>query len=103
VGQDWAAWLKGGLMDFVCPMNYTANLTQFADYVRNQVSLPGAAGKVYPGIGVTATESRLDPVQVVDQIAALRKEGAPGFALFELNHVVEKEVLPILTLGLTRR
>jgi len=103
VGQDWAAWLQSGIMDFVCPMDYTTNVTQFAEYVRNQVSLPGTAGKVYPGIGVTATESRLDPIQVVDQIVALRKEGAPGFALFELNHVLEKEVLPILSLGLTGR
>jgi hypothetical protein len=58
---------------------------------------------VYPGIGATATESRLDTVQVMDQIVALRKEGAPGFALFDLNRVLEKEVLPILSLGLTRR
>ena len=102
VGQDWALWLKSGYVDFVCPMNYTANTSQFIDYVRNQMTLSGATGKVYPGIGVTALESRLDPVQVVDQIAALRKEGAPGFTLFELNRVLEKETFPILSLGITR-
>lgn len=102
VGQDWALWLKSGYVDFVCPMNYTANVSQYTDYVRAQLALPGAAGRVYPGIGVTALESRLDPVQVVDQIIAGRKEGAPGFTLFELNRVVEKEIFPVLNLGITR-
>jgi uncharacterized lipoprotein YddW (UPF0748 family) len=103
VGQDWPDWIQKGYVDFVCPMNYTGDIGQFTDYVRSQLSLPGAAGKIYPGLGVTALESRLDPIQVVDQIVALRKEGAPGFTLFELNRVLEKEVLPILNLGITRR
>jgi len=101
VGQDWALWLKEGYADFVCPMNYTNSTEQFTAYVRSQVSLPAVKGKIFPGIGVTATESSLNPVQVIDQIAALRKEGAAGFALFDLSRGLEKEFLPLLRMGIT--
>ena len=96
VGQDWGAWLREGIVDFVCPMNYTADTRQFADYTRSQLALPSARGRIYPGIGVTASESRLDPVQVIDQIAVLRREGAEGFVLFGLNRVLAEGILPVL-------
>lgn len=102
VGQDWGEWLRRGYVDFVCPMDYTAETDKFAAYVQGQMALEGIREKVFPGIGVTAAESRLDAVQVVDQILTLRKAGAGGFALFELNKVLEKEILPVLSLGVTR-
>ncbi|MBA4387340.1 MAG: hypothetical protein C0404_05125 [Verrucomicrobia bacterium] len=101
VGQDWAEWLRKGYVDFVCPMDYTADMEKFGVYIQGQMALDGIKAKIYPGIGVTATESRLDAVQVVDQVRALRGAGAGGFALFELNKVLEKETLPVLGLGLT--
>jgi hypothetical protein len=56
---------------------------------------------VLPGIGVTAAESRLDPVQVIDQIQAVRRSGSPGFALFDLDTTLRAQVLPVLRLGVT--
>lgn len=99
VAQDWGSWLEQGIVDFVCPMNYTTDLVRFEEYVDAQLSLRGARGKVFPGIGVTAAESRLDVLQVVDQISALRRKGAVGFVLFDLNRAVAGEVLPLLGLG----
>lgn len=101
VGQDWGLWLRKGYVDFVCPMNYTADLDSFVTLTRDQVSLPGARDRVWPGIGVTATESRLGPVKVVDQVVALRAAGAPGFVLYDFDHVLADDVLPVLSLGLT--
>lgn len=102
IGQDWPGWLKSGDMDFVCPMDYTTNLTQFARWVELQMMLPDAERKIIPGIGVTATESTLGPVQVIDQIREVRRAGAPGFVLFDLNSTLEHETLPALRLGITR-
>jgi uncharacterized lipoprotein YddW (UPF0748 family) len=101
VGQDWSSWLKNDYVDFVCPMNYTNSVKQFRAYIGEQVSLPSAKGRIFPGIGVTATESRLDPVEVIDQIVATRKEGATGFVLFDLDRGLEKDYLPLLRLGVT--
>ena len=101
VGQDWVSWLKAGLVDFVCPMDYTSDLGKFSSYVQGQVRLSSDKECIWPGIGVTATESQLDPAQVIDQIRVARQAGAPGFVLFSLNRTLERQVFPVLRLGTT--
>lgn len=102
VAQDWSAWIQSGLLDFICPMDYTEDNSRFRSYVREQKDLSGPyRTRLVPGIGVTATESRLDAVQVIDQILELRNAGAGGFVLFDLNTVLESEILPALSLGAT--
>jgi len=103
VGQDWGEWLKKGYVDFVCPMNYTVDLKRFRTWTLSQLILPYAKNRVYPGIGVTAAEGRLGPVEVIDQIKALRQLGAGGFALFDLDGVLTNEILPVLDLGITSK
>ena len=65
--------------------------------------LPGARGRVYPGIGVAASESQLRADAVIEQVLALRAAGAAGFVLFDLCQPLQQEVLPALQRGLTRR
>ena len=101
MGQDWATWLKEETVDFVCPMNYTADLSRFSTLTHSQLALPRADGRVFPGIGVTADESQLRADQVIEQISALRKLGADGFMLFDLSHTLRVETLPALRRGLT--
>jgi uncharacterized lipoprotein YddW (UPF0748 family) len=102
VGQDWGRWLAEDFVDFVCPMNYTPRLDDFTAWTRQQTILPAAGGRIWPGIGVSAAESRLNAVEVLDQIAAAREAGAAGFALFDLNAGVAQDILPLLALGVTR-
>ncbi len=102
IGQDWAAWLESGQVDFVTPMNYTVNPTEFAQLTRRQMELPGARGRVFPGLGVTAAESQLRPDQVIQQIRLAREAGATGWVLFDLNNTLRAETLPTLRKGITR-
>ncbi len=102
IAQYWPDWLRAGTVDFLTPMNYTESSAEFARLVRTQVSYPGAAGRIIPGIGVTADESRLDPAQVARQIALLRQAGCPGFMLFDLTGTLRDETLPALRQGITR-
>ena len=83
-------------------MNYTESSAEFAALVRKQVAQPNAAGRIFPGIGVTADESRLDPADVARQIALLRQSGCPGFMLFDLSCTLRDDTLPALLQGLTR-
>jgi uncharacterized lipoprotein YddW (UPF0748 family) len=101
VGQDWGEWLRKDYVDFVCPMNYTEDLKRFTALTRAQLLLPAARNRIYPGLGVTANESSLDPPQVIDQVRALRQAGAAGFVLFDLDGGLARETLPILRLGIT--
>ncbi len=102
IAQYWPDWLRAGSVDFLTPMNYIESSAEFARLVRTQVAYPGAAGKIIPGIGVTADESRLDPAQVARQIALARQAGCPGFMLFDLSGTLRDETLPALRQGITR-
>jgi len=100
IGQDWAAWVQAGWLDFVCPMDYTASNREFR--TRVQVQREAVAGRIplYPGIGASAPG--LDPVQVIEQALIAREEGVPGFIIFEYNAATAKDHLPRLGQGLTR-
>jgi uncharacterized lipoprotein YddW (UPF0748 family) len=103
VGQDWALWLQEGLVDFVCPMNYTEDRYQFNALLEKQLALPRARGRIVAGIGVTSAESQLRPDEVIDQVLTLRRlDGVSGFALFDMSHPVLDKTLPALRRGVTR-
>ncbi|MEI6646301.1 MAG: family 10 glycosylhydrolase [bacterium] len=101
VGQDWELWLRLGLVDYVAPMNYTEDMTKFNEWLSMQTRSRKQAMKIISGIGVTAAESRLTPIEVIDQIKLSRKAGAAGFALFDLDTTLRQEVMPVLRLGIT--
>lgn len=72
--QDGVRWLREGLVDFVCPMNYTGSATVFRSRVQSWNAISGGRD-IYPGIAVTRDS-------VAEQIDICRAEGAEGFALF---------------------
>ncbi len=101
VGQDWMAWLECGYIDYAYPMNYTESPQAYAEFLDVQLKKRGIATRIVGGIGVTAAESRLKADQVIDQINALRARRAAGFALFDLDTTLGKDILPVLRLGVT--
>ncbi len=103
LGQDWPRWLQEGLVDFVCPMDYADDAANFNLLAQSQLARPDCRKRVFPGIGVTATDNRLTPDKVIEQILCARRAGAAGFLLFDLNVTLEKDVLPALALGITRK
>ncbi|MFA4944592.1 MAG: family 10 glycosylhydrolase [Lentisphaeria bacterium] len=101
LGQDWADWCRQGWLDWVCPMNYTANPRHFAEMVRRQqAAIAGSKAHVYPGIGVRAL--RLSPLQAAEQILVTRELRTGGFTIFEYNADEARSVFPELAKGLTR-
>ncbi len=100
VGQDWDGWLKMNLVDYVVPMDYTANESVFAELLAQHASLTTHARKTIVGIGVTANESRLDAKGVINQIRLTRKYGLAGNALFDLDITLERQIFPYLKLGI---
>ena len=51
---------------------------------------------------MTATESRLEVQQVIDQVKLARKAGTAGVAVFDLDYTLVNDILPYLRLGLFR-
>jgi uncharacterized lipoprotein YddW (UPF0748 family) len=99
VAQDWPAWIKAGSLDFVCPMDYTADDTELAGLVRSQMKLIGGRVPLYVGIGATATGIHLTPDQVVGQIIAARSLGAGGFSIFNLSPQTAATIIPAVGEG----
>ncbi len=100
VGQDWDGWIDSNIVDYVVPMDYTGDTARFESYLKQHAARRGHAKRTIVGIGVTANESRLNPVQVINQILLARKYGCAGVALFDLDVILEKRILPALRRGL---
>ncbi len=100
VGQDWKLWCERGWVDFVCPMDYTANDGHFETLVGQQKQW---AGKVpcYPGIGLSCWGEK-DVCNVASKIAVARRLKTGGFTIFNLGPMEANEILPLLGLGITR-
>jgi len=97
VAQNWPAWADRGLLDFVCPMNYTSDLKQFECLLETHSSL-SCASRIIPGLGLASSLSRLTADQTVAELIQIRKAGFQGFVLFEFSPAVEADVLPCLGL-----
>jgi len=102
VGQDWEAWVNQDLVDYIIPMNYTEKLATLDEWLAHQTRTTALRKKLLPGLGVTATESRLNAPAVIDQIKLLREKNCPGFVLFDLNATLAEQILPMLKLGITK-
>ena len=100
VAQDWAAWLDARLVDYVVPMDYTEDDSEFLDLLMSQSEDRHNAKRTIVGIGVTANESRLGPRDVIRQIGYARRFGFAGVSLFDLDTMLEKKILPSLRLGI---
>lgn len=102
IGQDWIAWAKAGYVDFVCPMNYTEDADYFTRLLVDQLALMPKDVAIYPGIGVTATNSLLTPDAVVEQIYLSRSLGASGWTIFDYSLDISETVLPALGMGVAK-
>jgi uncharacterized lipoprotein YddW (UPF0748 family) len=91
VGQDWKKWVEEGYLDFVCPMDYTADNSLFERLVSEQVGIVGGKIPVYPGIGASAPG--LPPEQVVFQAQRALELGADGFVIFNYDTNTFQELL----------
>jgi len=98
-GQDWKQWIDEGLLDFVCPMNYTPSTELFESLVDQQVQTVGGKVPLYPGIGEFIIS---DPRVLMDQVESARRLGADGFVCFSYEHAASAgDHLPTLHASLT--
>lgn len=97
VGQDWHRWIDEGLVDFLCPMDYTTDLNRFTELVDQQLAYAAGRIPIYPGIGAESIAAD----GVLAQIEATRARATGGFVLFELGPSSVSQLLPALHAGAT--
>ncbi len=96
VAQDWPQWVRSGYLDFVCPMNYTADNREFVRLVEKQRKLVGQRVPLYAGIGASAAGIHLAPDQILGQMVLGRAAGATGFTIFDLTPTTAERIIPAL-------
>lgn len=92
-GQDWRSWLDRGYLDYVCLMNYVTDPVQFDLRTRQTLATVAHPRQLVVGIGSWKFN---DLAGVRAQIAATRRAGVPGFALFSYDDAAARVFLPDL-------
>jgi len=95
VGQDWRRWITNGIVDFLCPMDYTTELHSFRNLVSQQLAYAGGKVPIYPGIGAFILETD----GTLAQIEVTRAANTKGFILFELSPASAAALLPAIGSG----
>jgi len=102
VGQDWKLWCDRGLLDFVCPMDYTDSSSHFQNMIEQQLKWAGNV-PCYPGIGLSVWNNSSDICKLIEQISITRQLDTGGFTIFNYGPTESNEVLPLLGKGITRK
>jgi len=92
-GQDWVKWADEGIVDFLCPMNYTQKVEPFENLIQNQKTLVRSGFPLYYGIG----EYKLTADGTLEQVKAAKKLGAKGVTIYNLEGPAARKILPPLT------
>ena len=90
-GQDWLSWCREGLLDFICPMNYTDKPEEFNACIRSQRdALRGLKTRLYPGLSFECAGYKYsDPRLTAREIQMVREAGLNGFAVYQLSRTAK--------------
>lgn len=98
VGQDAAKWVENGWLDFICPMDYTTEISTLEGYIRSQMDSIQYRIPYYPGVGSYLLDST---VEIAEQLLLCRKMGGDGFVCFCLDSNFASRDLPALKRGIS--
>lgn len=104
--QDWKDWLERGLLDYVYPMNYAADIDVFRQDM-NAAAKVGHKDRVVMGIRAWNNngkslvpdylEPRYDILDVAQRIGEIRQDGFAGIALFSYDGLLKDNALQQLS------
>jgi len=98
VAQEWPAWVSAGLLDFVCPMDYSRDSEEVSRLLSAQAEATRGVVPLYAGLGAF----RLDSASaLIDQIEVSREAGADGFVVFSYSAAGLADWLPELSATVT--
>ena len=82
--QDWPAWLREGLLDYVAPMLYNDDPAAFRASLA-QCLAAAPADRLVAGIGTGADEAQVDAEAFAAEVAAAAEAGLRGVSFFPLD------------------
>ena len=88
VFQDWASWLRGGILDAVLLMSYSESVPLVAEQSRYAVA-KSAPGKVITGLGAWLMLD--NPALLAQEAKAANKTGVSGVTLFSYSNLLSSQ------------
>ncbi len=82
--QSWERWVKNGWLDYVVPMNYTANNLTFVQRIRVMLQ-EVSPDRIVMGVSLY----NQTPAQVAEKIRLVQEIGLKGATLFSYDQVEE--------------
>jgi len=92
IGRDWSTWARRDYLDFYVPQLYTGSIESFTQNGQATKSCLGNCDLV-TGMAVSWSgihPARQPPAIIKAEIAAARKLGAKGFAVFHQDHFYDE-------------
>ncbi|MBR6372935.1 MAG: family 10 glycosylhydrolase, partial [Victivallales bacterium] len=96
IGQDVRTWIDNGWVDFICPMDYSADMDEYSTWLQAQYDYNQGRVPVYIGISLYKLKGNVPALQ---QIEEARKLGHDGIVCFDLKKGFLEEQLPQLGKG----
>jgi len=84
-------WARDGLMDFICPMNYSTDRETHRQRLSGQMALIGTSVPMYDGIGRSSSAGDITSAQMIQQAEDALQLGASGMAIFRLDAMDEED------------
>ncbi len=94
----WAAWLRDGLLDTICPILFTTDARRYDRQLRRILEYAPSPSRVLPVVLATDTPSPLDSLAAARQILSSRTLHTAGFVLYRYDSELRSRVLPALSL-----
>lgn len=92
-GQDWSAWCRQGILDFVCPMSYNPCFDRFQRFVDEHLRLlEGTEVDYYPGVGRKSSLGTLSPADMIQQLQFVRDQGIEGACIFHAAALEDEDL-----------
>jgi len=83
--QDWPAWVRRKLLDFIIPTGYVYSLDMFSKIVREDLIVVRNIIPMYICIGVRTSHGFIENAfKVMQYIDIVRRYGLPGYVFFSL-------------------
>ena len=99
-GQDWAEWLRDGLLDTVCPMSYNPCFGRFARFIGNHRRLAGDAEATWlAGIGRSSSLGVIDAKTMTRQTEFVISAGADGVCIFHAKALEDDDLAALRELS----
>ena len=91
-GQDWADWAEKGLLDSVVPMTYTNSLLMLKRRTKTHLAHVKGTCALWEGLGQSSSRSNLSTEALIEQIDAVREEGAEGVMIFPYSTLTDEDL-----------